>query len=574
MKEKIKNLILMFKKQNAKTLLTYAGIFLFAMGVISFSVYYFTKGANPEIKDSLDLTQGINPEDGVVSIVGTNVFLMDKMDKNALNNSWPAEVISNEVSQIQPQREGTIIDWRVHIGQLVDQGQILGKISAPPATPELIKMLSEQTESLAMAQAEASITDEYIKREQARLDSLNDSLSNNSSSKNDQVFMALEKLRSNVETKKNALRTFIERTLANHTALLTNFSSWKYVKHGGLNRMQFGVASQDVQNSYEDSLVALTGEMKETGADLPIKDAQDYFYLAVQLADYTKEDPSGFKSMASQDQKDFFDMLSDYKMAQAEVSDKETEYKLMISEQSAMLQKDKAMALSKIKTTGASYDTVYNEINGQKFIISPRSGIVSGIYKKVGELVSPEMAIATISGSNNANLIARIQIPNNIIKPKVGEILTAIRPGFSKDSREVKIIGIGSSLDQNGSYMADAVFTSNIDWPVESSIRVIASQDSSSPIIKYSSIVWSDQGKASVWQVSIGGRIFAKPIKIGRILGTLVEVYDGLKNGDKYITNPSFDIRENMLLEDIIKASSQNNSSGNGKKGSGSGMEM
>ncbi len=562
MKEQIKKIIMTIKIQNTHAILIYVGIFLIVM---TSTIYYFSKDTNTGVEMTLSLTEVVNLEDEVVSIVGANAFLTDK---NVLNNSWSAEIVSNEISQIQPQREGVIVNWRVHVGEYVRQGQILGKISAPPATPELIKMLSEQTESLTRAKAQAGIINEYTKKEQIRLDALKESLNNSSSIVSNQTFTALERLRSNVDIKRNALRSFIERALASHVTTVTSYTGWKYVRSGGLNRGQYGILNQSIQSSYEASLILLVNKMKD-GIDLPIEDAQNYFDLAIQLANNTIDNAAGFKAMASTDQKEFFGMLSDYKMAQAEVSDKETEYKLMLSEKSSMLEKDKSMALSDVTAMEASYSTVYNEIKGETYIKSPRSGTISAIYKKVGDLVGPEMAIAVVAGGNNSSLIARIRIPNNIIKPKVGEILIAVRPGFPKDTREVKIVGIGSSLDETGSYMADAVFVGNIDWTIGSSIRVIASSTSTSPVIKYSSIIWSDGGKPFVWAVSSVGRIYKKQINIGRILGTQVEIYEGLKNGDKYISSPTSDIKENMLLEDIISAPVLENSGENGAKKSG-----
>ena len=184
------------------------------------------------------------------------------------------------------------------------------------------------------------------------------------------------------------------------------------------------------------------------------------------------------------------------------------------------------------------------------------------------------MAIATITGGKESSLIARIRIPNNIVRPKTGDVLQAIRPGFPKDIREVKIVGIGSSLDETGSYMADAMFTGDIDWPIEASIRVIPLATSNMPVIKLSSIVWADSGNPFVWAVSDGKRIYAKHVKIGRILGASVEIYEGLKNGDKYISSPISDIKEDMLLEEIIKIQAPQNNGGNssGKSNGSKGM--
>ena len=78
-----------------------------------------------------------------------------------------------------------------------------------------------------------------------------------------------------------------------------------------------------------------------------------------------------------------------------------------------------------------------------------------------------------------------------------------------------------------------------------------------------------------MWSVSEAGRISAKKITIGRTIGTSVEVYDGLKDGDHYLISPTPNLKENMLLEDVLPKDSFGNSSAKsgGKKPMG-GMEM
>ena len=80
-------------------------------------------------------------------------------------------------------------------------------------------------------------------------------------------------------------------------------------------------------------------------------------------------------------------MLSDYRMVQTELDDKETEYKIMVNEGGAMVEKDRLMAQAEADAAETAYKTVAREINGGSYIISPRAGTVSAIYKKVGDLV-------------------------------------------------------------------------------------------------------------------------------------------------------------------------------------------
>ena len=379
-KESIKKFVPAIKLPSTRTFAIYGGIAVIAIGS---GLYYFSpKWGKIQAQSTLGASETVNPEDGIVSVVGTDSALNEK---NSISNSWPAEIISNDISQIQPQREGIVADWRVHIGDRVRQGQILGKISAPPATPELIQMLSEKAEALAMARGQITVTDNYAQTEQDRLDNLKIKLNSNSSTPDSVPIAAeLERLRNNAEVKQNALRAFVERALTNHVSVVTNFYNWRYVRYGGMYRDIYGITNSNVQSSYENSLINLVNKMK-TNNDLPVDEAQTYFGLAVQLANNTVSDTMGFKAMAAADQKEFFDMLKEYKMAQSEVTDKEVEYKVMLNEQAsmlekdksmlnekiAMLEKDKAMARSNTAAVEASYATVYNEIKGETYIKAP-----------------------------------------------------------------------------------------------------------------------------------------------------------------------------------------------------------
>jgi biotin carboxyl carrier protein len=382
----------------------------------------------------------------------------------------------------------------------------------------------------------------------------------------------LKSLREKVEVKKQALRTFVERTLATHVATVTNYSDWRYVKYGISEG--YGSYSQNVRNAYQTSLLTFVEILKRT-EDLPIDTAVNYFDLAVRLANNTPSDIVGdFKTMTATDQKDFLDFVAEYRESQMEVADKETEYKIMINEKVAMLEKDRSMAYAGAQAAEAAYKTVAGEINGGIYIYAPRSGSVSAIYKRVGDLVSPMMSVAVIAGTGDKNLSVRMRIPSNTRKPSVGDTVSVVRPGFANEMHTAKILGIGASLDETGSYMADAVLLDRVDWPATASVRVIALNKSATPTVPLSAIAWSADSTAAVWRVSDAGRLFAVKVRLGRTLGSSVEVYEGLKNGDKYIVRPIAGIREDMLLQDVPRADSDTGKSSSGEGGPMGGMEM
>ena len=220
---------------------------------------------------------------------------------------------------------------------------------------------------------------------------------------------------------------------------------------------------------------------------------------------------------------------------------------------SQILELQKTLDLAQVEVTAkqASYNFVVGGLTGNLEIISPRPGVVSNILKKPGEFVSPGMPIAVVTANNKSDQIVRIHIPNNIKKPNVGETLTVTRPGYGQDEKKLKIIGIGSSLDDTGSYSADAVLESSTDWPIGVSLRILAPINSSAISIKLTSLFWDENGIPKIWLISKAGRIYSQAVKIGRTIGTDVEISEGLKDRDMYIINPTSEVKENILIEDI-----------------------
>lgn len=548
MKEQLHNVLQNIKQRKPKTLiiLTISLLILVTTGAVYSSV---TNKGN-DVADTMSSDTTVSDDASIVATFGVNGTSTESL---VSNNSWPAELVSSDISQIQPQRAGVITDWRVHIGEYVSQGEVLGKISPAPATPELIKMLADQTEAVTKARAQVTISDDFATKEQARLNALKSSLENGSASSSDLTFTALTRLREKVDVKKKAMRAFVEQAISTHVTTISNSSTWRSFGNSSTINQQYGALDQSTQYAYKVALSSLIEKLK-TSQDVPIEDAQNYFALAVKLANNSMDDSTlAFKAVTANDQNGFSTALSDYKDAQASLADKETEYKLTISEQSSSVEKDRSMAYAEAKASEAAYSTVSGQITGSSYITSPRSGTVSVIYKKVGDLVGPEMAIAVIAGKDNTKLTVRIRIPSNLNKPAPGDLVTVIRPGFTNDKRQAKVLGVGSSLDETGSYLADAILVDSVDWPVGSSVRVVPVKNSNTPSIKSTSMWWSEGGIPHIWAVTDAGRIFAKKITIGRTLGDSIEVTDGLKSGEKYITDPTLDITENMFLDDLIK---------------------
>jgi multidrug efflux pump subunit AcrA (membrane-fusion protein) len=232
----------------------------------------------------------------------------------------------------------------------------------------------------------------------------------------------------------------------------------------------------------------------------------------------------------------------------------------MIENDIAMLQQDLTMADGDVAAKEVSYRAVRVAIEGSSVIVAPQSGTVSSILKKPGDYVMPGTPVAVITGTQKDTTFVRMRIPNNIKTPKVGEILSVVRTGFPQDVREVKLIGIGSALDETGAVMADALLLEPTDWPIGASVRILAPRGTDTLLIKLSSLWWDADGKPNVWIRSDAGRVYGKQLIVGRTIGFDIEVYEGLERGDHYIVKPTPGIMEDMLLEDVRKAEAQSKS--------------
>jgi hypothetical protein len=176
--------------------------------------------------------------------------------------------------------------------------------------------------------------------------------------------------------------------------------------------------------------------------------------------------------------------------------------------------------------------------------------------KKVGEFVGPGMPVAVVTSDKENDYIVRFRIPSNIRKPEIGQEFFVTRSGFPQVMPRAKLIGVGNSLDDTGSVMADAILVEPVDWPVGVSLRIMMPSLSDTIEIALGSVWWDAKGGANVWGVSPAGRVYGKKVTLGRTLGEKVEVYSGLLRGERYIVKPVPGITEDMLVDDVKAPSS------------------
>ncbi len=450
-------------------------------------------------------------------------------------------------------------------------------------------MLAEKSQMLAEARTSAEALRSYTAKRVAQLQQLRLDTENSNKQKIDllgsNTSLSSSPVLSSIASKKKLAQVILRGSITNTFPMMYAQSR---IPSAGLFfsialKPMFGIQEQNLRNNFPIIVYKALFDLKDLEQTGSL-----YFDSAIKLANasaaneelLTEADLESLKKMLVADQSEFVAMLGEIKSMELESINTQRESIDTLADIDAMiaeLEKELAMSEGEVAAKEAAYASVSGSISGGYSIVAPNSGVVSAIMKKPGEFVGPGMPVATITANSNGKELVRMSVPNNIQKPRIGELLSIIRPGFGTDIKKARLVGVGSSLD-DGSYMADAVFMEPTDWPVGASVRVLASASSVATFIKYSSILWNANGVPSVWAITDADRIFAKEITIGRTLGASVEVYAGLKNGDRYIVNPTAEIKEDMFLDDLIKKITPNEGAStpakSGKDKSMGGMEM
>lgn len=521
--------------------------------------------------------------------------------------SWPGEIISLGDIEVQPQREGTIVEWRVNIGQRVFKGQVLGTLSAPPRTPELVKMLAEQAEALDRARGQAQATSDFRIKNVAQLSTLREALQKNIASVNSALNnpggvvsgdilaasrAALKQSQNAFEAKQQNIRKTIERILNRHMLKMTNVTDPHYFSNLSL-RYELGRLLSMSRTAYETAVYKLVSELKSPDA-IPVLAAKDYLQATLKLlnssttSEYlSQSDLDELRTMVNEDQGDLLEALQEYEKEKSELSMQGVEYKARdieyglirleqgkdyaeqikeIDEKIAMLEREEQMALVEVRASELAYKTIVGNFTSGLNIVAPQNGVISAIYKKNGDFVEPGMSVASVNNGDRNKRFVRFRIPSNLPLPELGTLLTIIRPGYPHERKEAKLIGIGSALDGNGAYLADAQWLEPIDWPVRNSVRVLPPSGLIPSVLIYSTAVWWDEtAQPNVWLVTEEDRIRPQPIKTGRMVGDRIEVAEGLQQGNRYVSKATIGLVRGMALKNI-KAKTNQKSEEHGKE--------
>ncbi len=485
-------------------------------------------------------------------------------------SSWPGEIISPNDIDVHPPRVGTIISWDVTIGEYVNAGQVLGRLSATALTPELAKTLADQTEALTRARANASSTRAFTTQTQGQLGTFSNA---------DTAKLAIAQAESIASASGERMRTvlrqavakeFPEFTLNGEDALSLHSKNRLYT---AVLKRNFGVRNVALPEQYLSSVSTLLKSLDNNA--LSEQEGKDYFAISLRLvgasiADdgYSQSQLDELKKVIIGDQSAFNEAIEKYRAALLEISTKQKELAERSRDASnriTELDRERVNAQNDLTASEAAYRVVTQALTGGTIITAPKSGYISTLIKQVGEFTTPMDAVASISSRSQTDKIVRFRIPSSTEVPKRGEQIRVVRPGFAKDVQSATIIGIGTALDGNGSFMADARFEKSVAWPAHLSVRVIPAKRSSQTItVPFDAVFWDEENHPHVWLVNKEGVVASRAVRTGRTFGDAVEILEGLTLGDTYVSIVSDNIKAGMQINETVTAEESTTPKGEG----------
>lgn len=469
--------------------------------------------------------------------------------------SWPGEIISPNDADVQPPREGTIVSWNVTIGEYVNAGEVLGRLSAAPLTPELATTLAERAAEVAQAKSKLASTQSFVGQSKTQLTTF---------TTNDTAQRAIDEAKQAAnaagETAKSVLRQSVVQEFSEFSGNNRDILSSKDSAFSTILPWWFGVTNSSLRDKYVMATVKTVTALEKD--PVPQQEGLAYFLAATQLAAASISSGEGFtqtqlndlRELISEHQASFNEAVEKYREALLTVSEKEKEYAERnrdTANKNTELDRDQLVAEAEYEAAKAAYDAASGAITGGTAIIAPKSGNVSAILGQIGEFVSPGKTVASISSGIHTNKLVRFRIPSNVEVPKKGETVKVIRPGFAKDVRTATIVGVGMALDGNGAFMADARVQGELEWPAHLSVRIVPEKRTSQTIaVPFDAVFWDEVNHPHVWVVKEGGVVTSQAVKTGRTFGDAVEVLEGLTLGDTYIAQATENIIEGMRIED------------------------
>lgn len=236
-----------------------------------------------------------------------------------------------------------------------------------------------------------------------------------------------------------------------------------------------------------------------------------------------------------------------YQQANSAFQNARTTYERMqrLHSQGAISQQDMDNVETAFKVAQANFNTSQSMIN----VKAPISGYVTNLLVNVGDQVNPGTELFTVSNTNKYKAV--IWIPDTEIqKIKKGQDAEA---KWNDEILHGYISSVALAMDQNKkAFRTEIIFNSKTKYMASGVTVEISIKTKTIPnaiVVDRSSLVEAE-GKYHVWSVE-NNKAAKKPVQIGNNNGLRYEIKEGLKAGDKIITEGVTLVFEGSLVKVI-----------------------
>lgn len=182
-------------------------------------------------------------------------------------------------------------------------------------------------------------------------------------------------------------------------------------------------------------------------------------------------------------------------------------------------------------------------------IRAPFAGVVDEVYTREGQMLSPGMPAFRLINTNDVKLVANVS-ESYVSKVKVNQEALVTFPDLKKEIKtRVKVVG--DVIDPvNRTFQIDLDVNQDKNMLKANMISYIKIKDYTNPsvIVIPINLVQNNNGKNYVYVVD--GSVSAKRfVTLGQYYENSVEIFDGLKEGDKLITIGYQDLVEGQPIK-------------------------
>jgi multidrug efflux pump subunit AcrA (membrane-fusion protein) len=183
-------------------------------------------------------------------------------------------------------------------------------------------------------------------------------------------------------------------------------------------------------------------------------------------------------------------------------------------------------------------------------ILAPFSGEISRKYVDVGALVSPSTPLMTLVHTATLKVVANV-LEKDIPLIKHGMVAKIHAEAYPDRTFEGKVTQINSALDLSTRTLQVEIYIPNTDRSLKpgmfSKIDMTLLEKPQTLFISREAVL-QEEGKPFVFVVE-GAQALRKPVVLGYEQGNLIEVLDGLKEGDRVVVRGQESLKDRSTIQ-------------------------